>query len=187
MTPAKAKARRILADAVMQRVLPRLHEAGFTELPLKKETIPMWDLHRPRKCGGYDAIDIVFDKKWRPKFYGMINTIEPEGIHPPWGGFFEASLASAAASPKRVIILKKRRGFLAIILKTWFSHGSFGFRPKDNPEANRLAALRTCDEFISCLDQAERWWANRELGPNLIYSDISGAFQKKDRLDAGPG
>ena len=132
----------------------------------------MWDLHRPRSDGGYDAISIIFDKKRRPLFYAVINVIAVDGVRQPWGEFVEAKDASAATPLTRVMLLKQRHGVVAMILPRWFGHDWFGFRPVENAAANQSAAVRTCEEFASGLDQAERWWVNRELGPNLVPADV---------------
>jgi hypothetical protein len=172
MTSVKAKARKLLEDTVVKQVLPRLRTAGFVELPQPKEAIPMWNLHRRRGDGGYDVISVIFDKKRRPYFYGIINVVDTEGIRQPWGEFIEASRATAITPLKRILIQKKRKDILAVVLGKWFSHGWFGFCPGDSAAANQAVALEACNEFVDCLGQAEQWWANRELGPNLVRGEV---------------
>lgn len=172
MTSDKPKARHVLVSAVREHVLPQLVTRGFQELPKPKEPIPMWHLHRHRGDGGFDVISIIFDKNRRPEFYAAINTISADGLRQPWGEFVEANQATAFAPLKRVLLLKKRSGVLAVVLSRWFSHGWFAYRPNDNKEANQAAALHVCEQFVGCLDQAERWWNSRELGPNLVSTDL---------------
>jgi len=179
MKSEKTKARDVLVDAVIKHVLPQFRTHGFLELPRPKEPIPMWDFHRARADFGYDVISIIFDNKRRPRFDGAINTIGAEGIRQPWGEFIEASQATAFHPLTRVMILKRRHGVIATILPFWFSHDWFGFRPDENAEANQSAAMRTCEEFVACLKQTERWWTSRELGPNLVPAEVGFTLKKE--------
>jgi len=179
MKPINPKASRVMVDAIVNQVIPPLKARGFLEMPQIKEAIPSWDFHRQRRNQGFDVFSITFDDKRRPYFYGAINIIDPKGIRQPWGEFIEADQATAFHPLKRILIQKKHSGFLAFFLPFWFSHGWFGFKANDNAEATKAAALRASEEFIACLDQAEKWWASRELGPNLVNGDIGPIAPKQ--------
>ena len=172
MIPEKAKSRSVLVDAVDEQVIPLLTTRGFRDLEIAKESIPMRHLHRPRSDGGYDAISVIFDKKRRPLFYGVINVIGADGVRQPWGEFIAASDAPAFSPLTRVLIQKRRQGVLPTLLPRWFCYGWFGFRAQESAEINRTEALRACREFAECLEQAERWWATKQLGPNLVSQNI---------------
>ncbi len=172
MISEKAKARSVLVDAVEKEVIPLLTARGFRKIERPKEPIPMWDLHRPRKSGGYDVVSVIFDKKRRPLFYAIINVIEAQGVTQPWGEFVEAQHATAATPLKRVLLRQRKRGVMAKLLPGWFGYGWFGFQPGENNEANRAAASRACREFAACLEQADQWWVGGELGPNLVPQNI---------------
>jgi len=131
----------------------------------------MWHFSRPRSAGGFDVISIAFDKKRRPLFDAAINIVSAEGIKRPWGEVIKGSQATALASTTRIRVLKTvRRGVLAAVMR-WLGHGWFGFEPRKNSDANEAAASVACEDFIGCLDQAERWWQTGELGPNLVFVD----------------
>ena len=172
MNSEKAKARSQLVDAVDNQVIPLLVARGFIQLEKAREPIPMRHLHRSRSDGGYDAISVLFDKKRRPLFYGIINVIEADGVRQPWGEFVEAKDASAVTSLNRVLIQKRTQGVLPMLLPRWFSHSWFGFSASDSGEVNRAEATRACREFAGCFDQAEQWWTGRELGPNLVPQNV---------------
>lgn len=172
MNSEKAKARSLLVDAVDNQVIPLLVARGFRELKTARESIPMRHLQRSRRDGGYDAISIIFDKKRRPLFRGFINMIGADGVRQPWGEFIEAKDASAIVPLTRIMIQKRQRG-LAMLLPRWFSRNWFGFRANDSAEANHAEATRACREFAECLEQAERWWTSREMGPNLVPQNLA--------------
>lgn len=171
MTSEKAKARRLLVDVVNATVIPLIEARGFSELESLKEPVPMWHLHRARSDGGYDVISVIFDKGRRPLFDAVINVIGAEGVRQPWGEFVEASRASAVAPLSRIKIQKEKCG-IAAILPRWLVRGWFGFSATESAEKNRVEAERACREFASCLEQAERWWTTKQLGPNLMCERI---------------
>lgn len=172
MKSPEATACRVLVDKVRGSVLPALTAAGFSALDLPAESSPAWHLHRARVDGGYDVISIIFDKKHRPRFYGMINVISAKGLIDPWGKHTAASQACAVSPSERVLILKPRRGLLAMILPHWFGHGSFGFEPSGGSDHHLTEATRVCAEFLQSLSQAESWWADQKMGPNLISAKV---------------
>lgn len=172
MTSEKMKARRILVDVVKAELHPLLAARGFSPQETPPEPIPMMHLHRPRGDGGYDLISIVFDEKRRPLFYGVINVVGVTGVRQPWGESVEAKEAVAFTPLTRVLLQKRRTGVISMVLPRWFSRGWFGFSATESAEKNRVEAERACREFASCLEQAERWWTTKQLGPNLMCEHI---------------
>jgi len=162
-----------MVEAVDNVIIPQLAKREFRELEVGKESIPMRHLHRVREDGGYDAISIIFDKRRRPSFCVYINVIGPEGLHQPWGEVLDPRQATAVAPLRRVVIRRIKSGLIASFLPRWCRYEWFGFSPKENADGNRSDVLRACEEFMTCIDQAERWWASRELGPNLVSEEIS--------------
>lgn len=181
MKSNKRSARRLLIETVETQVLPALEKRDFKKIIAFQESRPNWSYHRSRKSGGYDLLSISFDAKHRPEFYALINTVEPKGIHQPWGEYVRADEATAFHPLRRILLLKKNAGPLAFILPYWFSHIWWGIKPKQSTESNSAAALHVCGEFLACLEQAEKWWTTGELGKNLVVSDLTSALVKPSK------
>ena len=176
MSSEISKARRLLVAAVKGYVLPDLEARGFVGMPKHKEPVPMWDLHRARTEGGYEVISVIFDERKRPQFYAIINLVPRDGMR-IGGDALPSERVTAATLFERVYVQKRSQGVLALLLPKWFSHTWFGFDAKDSETANTEAAKTTCMEFITCLDQAERWWKTRELGPNLVKANVGAVLR----------
>jgi hypothetical protein len=136
----------------------------------------MWDLNRAHADGGYDVISVVFDERKRPQFYAIINLVPREGMR-IGGSVSPAEKVTAATLLERVYVQKRSQGVLALLLPKWFSHTWFGFDATADEAANAEAAQTACAEFIACLDQAERWWKTRELGPNLVKANVGAVLR----------
>lgn len=167
MSKQRTSSRRILVAMVKAKVLPQLHARGFSAIPQRKEPIPMWDFNRPRPDGGYDVISVIFDEKWSPRFYAIINIVEPAGVSYPWGESIPPQRVTAATLLDRVFVRKKNVGILALLFPRWFSHTWFGCEPQKDANTDTREAERACEAFVACLDEAEHWWRTGELGPHL--------------------
>jgi len=172
-----SKARSVMVTAIKKEILPELYRRGFSEMPMYKESIPMWHLNRLRSDHGYDVISIIFDKRRRPLFDVTINIVSQSGIVYPWGESIPASNVTAITPQKRVNVWKRRKGILAFIYSYWFKHTRFGFKPQNNANLNQNAAKKACEEFIAYLEQIEHWWRTRELGPDLVEFDTKIILQ----------
>ena len=163
---------RILTEMVRQRILPELGAMGFAENQESKNAVPMWHLHRAKGEGSFDLISVILDDKRRPDFYAVINKVGPAGLAQPWGQQIMAPDVTALDFSCRIFMMKKRVGVTAFLLPRWFSHRWFGFTPQFDEQRNRIGAERECRHFIKCLEQAEQWWKNGVVGPNLLSGEI---------------
>lgn len=160
--------RKQLVAAVKSRIFPALIQAGFEAVPNEKGNILIYYWHRKRTDNGYDLLDLIFESHRRPKFYAMINAVGCEGFVSYNGEHLTADLVRASHFLKRVFIQKVNRSLWGKILPKWFRYVSFGVDSKSKADAVEVI----CQEFVECLNQAEQWWKNRKLGPNIFEAEL---------------
>lgn len=171
----KASARRFLREGITKIVIPALGSRGFVQFSDSKGSPPHWDLHRLRDDGGFDLISIGFVDGYRPLFDATIN-VAPAGTSvTSWGEKRAINEMTAIDLHGGVEVAGRvfQNRTIRAMMRFW-GIGWFGFSARNNNAHNKQAAENACAQFIVCLDQAERWWRDGSLGPNLVMSRSGG-------------
>lgn len=134
----------------------------------KGGSVLMYHWHRPRPDGGFDLLNLVFDAHRKPAFHAMIQKVGSEGLVTCWGEHVPYDEVNASHSLKRVFVQRVNRGVWGMLLPKWFGHVPFSTGADSGPERSRSV----CNEFLACFGQAERWWEDGSLGPNVIEGEL---------------
>lgn len=156
--------RKLILDAMKAEFLPRLQDAGFTQIKGGFETLralrsayPLGVFRRFRS-ERMECVDLWFLKyHHNAQFFIVIGTVPPEGVAYEYqhasGRIPQAHCTASDADDKHELTDSRffRRPF------------RFGFlRPKTEEEA-RAVALRAA----ACIPEAERWFATGVVGPHM--------------------
>lgn len=157
-----------LGAAVRAILFPHLEAKGFTHTADAARDFS--GFHRLRADGGYDLVEIQFDKRSQPFFFINLGIAPADGVTLP-------QLGRIAAADLHIYHLsiqgRLRKKFAVSMLRRWLS-----------PDT-------VCDDIArdaaACFDVAEKWFAQPEKPPACIavhdYSDVVAKMQNSTQAD----
>ena len=162
------KPRRLLAELVARRIVPRLEQAGFQKMTPDpdREARADVDLHRKRPDGGYDLVAIQFGKHGRAAFRCMTALVPPGGVTDWQGSAVAPDQARYCQASLRGDVLYRPISFMG-----WLFWGRFGFtwRLKIDAQSSDLDQMQA--EFESRVDEMEGWFAAPQRSRHISMRD----------------
>ncbi|MFN7114845.1 MAG: hypothetical protein ACK4PK_10870 [Alphaproteobacteria bacterium] len=153
-----------LGAAVRDIVFPHLHAQGFVRTADAARDFS--GFHRRRADGGYDLVEIQFDKNARPFFFVNLGIAPPEGVTLP----DQKQIEPADVRIYHLAVQARFKGVFALSLA-----GRWLWPDKVCGDLARRAVLR--------FEDAEKWFSAPARPPASInvhdYSDIAAQMQRR--------
>ncbi len=170
-TNSKVAARRLLRDAITKEIFPELHRVRMKCFLENKGGPPSWFFCRKRADHGFDVLAIKLHEGHATLFDAFICVLPPDRVEESRGELICVDDTTVINFPDQVAIVSRlvKNRVLRTLARSW-GIGWFGFKPRNDVAYNKQAAMLACAKFIECLEQAERWWRDGLLGPNLVIT-----------------
>lgn len=155
-----------LGEAVRRAVFPALAVRGFAS---PKDTEKNFhSFQRARADGGYDLLEIQFDKNARPFFFINLGIASAQGVTLPAQGHI-------TAADVRIYHLAVQARFKKPFSLSWLARW---LRPK-------TACDDAAQKAVQALTEAEKWFAHPDTCPASIrahdYSDVIERMKQRAR------